>query len=263
MRTALICHEGAALDQEGMTRWLGSFSEFTGTLVLREPPSRLWQRVRRELRRSGPLGLADVFAYRLWHRLRWASTDREREQALLEKVKAAYPSLTVPGARQVTSSPNTQEAKHFLESLQPDVVIARCKTLLKPEIFNIARRGTFAFHPGICPEYRNAHGCFWALAKGDYDNVGMTLLRIDEGVDTGPVYGQFRLQVKELQESTSIIQQRAVFDHLDPLREALESFYEERAQPLDVSGRPSAVWGQPRLTAYMRLSASLRRRHQS
>ena len=46
-------------------------------------------------------------------------------------------------------------------------------------------------HPGICPEYRNAHGCFWALANRDLNKVGMTLLRIDKGVDTGPTFGYY------------------------------------------------------------------------
>ena len=32
-----------------------------------------------------------------------------------------------------------------------------------------------------------------AMANGDLDNVGMTLLRIDRGVDTGPVFGYFRV----------------------------------------------------------------------
>jgi len=35
-------------------------------------------------------------------------------------------------------------------------------------------------HPGICPEYRNSHGCFWALANDDPERVGVTLLQIDK-----------------------------------------------------------------------------------
>ena len=54
---------------------------------------------------------------------------------------------------------------------------ARCKVILKEKIFGIPRVGTFVMHPGICPEYRNAHGCFWALVRRDLERVGMTLLR--------------------------------------------------------------------------------------
>ena len=75
-------------------------------------------------------------------------------------------------------------------------------------------------HPGICPEYRNAHGCFWALATGDTGNAGMTLLRIDRGVDTGPVFGYFRVDAT-LAESHIVIQHRVVLDHLDAIRDTL------------------------------------------
>ena len=51
--------------------------------------------------------------------------------------------------------------------------------------------GHSSMHPGICPEYRNSHGCFWALARRDLDHVGATLLQIDEGSDTGPVYAYY------------------------------------------------------------------------
>jgi hypothetical protein len=260
MRTALICHEGSAFDQAALAQWLGSFSDLAGIMIIREPPSRFWQRVRRELRRTGLFGLADVLAYRLWHRWRWAQRDRADEDRLVGEITSYYPPLKSAVPMKIVSSPNSAEAREFLRSLRPDVVVARCKTLLKPEIFKIAEKGTFAFHPGICPEYRNAHGCFWALAQGDFDNVGMTLLQIDEGVDTGPIYGQFRLHVNSLAQSTSIIQQRAVFDHLPALRSALENFVKGRAEPLDVRGRPSAVWGQPRLTAYWRLCTHLQKR---
>src|SRR5207245_10871947 len=59
----------------------------------------------------------------------------------------------------------------------PDVMIARCKVLLRREIFDLPPHGTFVLHPGICPEYRNSHGCFWALSRRDLGRVGMSLLR--------------------------------------------------------------------------------------
>jgi len=58
-------------------------------------------------------------------------------------------------------------------------------------IFAIPQLGTFVLHPGICPEHRNSHGCFWALANDDLRNVGMTLLRMNRGVGAGPLYAQY------------------------------------------------------------------------
>jgi methionyl-tRNA formyltransferase len=153
----------------------------------------------------------------------------------------------------VTTSPNAPAAEAFIRQQRPDLVVARCKTLLKEKIFTIPALGTYAIHPGICPEYRNAHGCFWALAMGDPGNVGTTLLRIDKGVDTGPVYGYFRVRPDPAGESHIVLQHRAVLEHLDGIRAALLDIESGRARPVDTAGRKSAAWGQPWLSAYLTL----------
>ena len=126
-------------------------------------------------------------------------------------------------------------------------------------IFNLARKGTFALHPGICPEYRNAHGCFWALVNRDLDRVGMSLLRIDEGVDTGPVYLHATCAIDELNESHTVIQYRVVSENLDHIARVLESFCRGEARPIPTGGRRSAMWGQPRLSAYLQWKWAARR----
>src|SRR5262249_35863815 len=113
--------------------------------------------------------------------------------------------FSTPTARTVTTPRNLSR------NAVPDIMIARCKTLLKESIFSIPTRGTFVMHPGICAEYRNAHGCFWPLAQADYKRVGMTLLRVDKGVDTGSVYGYYTCDFDESTDSHAQIQHRVVF----------------------------------------------------
>ena len=107
-------------------------------------------------------------------------------------------------------------------------------------------------HPGICPHYRNAHGCFWALANNDRANVGMTLLKIDAGIDTGPVYGFYRCEFDETNESHHVIQHKVVFENLDALQQKLVQINRSEATPIDTRGLPSGEWGQPWLSAYLR-----------
>ena len=261
MRTLLICHEDAALDREGLLRWLDSFSHVVGVVVLRETPKRAWTRIRREVRRSGALRFLDVLAFRAYYTLLLAARDREWEKARLDEIRRLYPG-NAPDRIPVllTHSPNTEEARRFIAERRPDLVIARCKTLLKEQVFSIPTSGTFVMHPGVCPEYRNAHGCFWALANDDLENVGMTLLRIDRGVDTGPVYGYFSYPYDEVNESHHVIQHRVVHDNLDAVRRRLSEIFEGRARPLDTSGRVSSTWGQPWLSRYLRWKQRARRR---
>ncbi|HEV2762150.1 MAG TPA: formyltransferase family protein [Pyrinomonadaceae bacterium] len=257
-RTLLICHEGAELDRVGLARWLASFSDLRGVVVLKEKNERARQRVRRELKRVGLARFPDVLAFRLYYKLLLAAADRAWERGELERLRRLYEDAgDVPTL--VTHSPNAPESEEFIRRSGADIVVARCKTLLKESVFSIPSTGTFVMHPGVCPEYRNAHGCFWALASGDAERVGMTLLKIDRGVDTGPVYGYYTYDFDERTESHVRIQHRVVLENLDRLRDKLLDIHAGRALPLDTRGRRSATWGQPWLTSYLRWKRRARR----
>jgi hypothetical protein len=251
VRTALICHHDDALDRDVLPRFLASFSDLAGVVVIEESRGRLWRRIRSEWRRSR-LRILDVVAFRLFYRLRLAGRDRawlrDRRVELLHR----YPVSPDGVPFHTTRDPNSEGARAFLASVHPDVVVARCKTLLRPAVSEVAPGGTVVLHPGICPEYRNAHGCFWALARRDLDHVGATLLRIDEGIDTGPAYAYYRSDIDERAESHVVIQHRVVFDNLEGVARDLQALHEGKLPRIDTTGRPSAAWGQPRLSDYMR-----------
>jgi len=260
MRTLLICHAGDTLNQVGLARWLASFSQVTGIVVIRETRHRLWRRIQREIKRVGLARFLDVLAFRLYYRFLHASRDRAWEQRLVSQFCSSYSELPASIPILYTQSPNNNEAAEFIRDAAPDIMIARCKTLLRESVFSIPTRGTFVMHPGICPEYRNAHGCFWALARGDYKRVGMTLLRVDKGVDTGSVYGYYTCDFDELTESHVRIQHRVVFDNLDALRRKLVEIHTGRAQSIDTTGRSSSAWGQPWLSRYLLWKWTARKR---
>ncbi len=251
-RTVLICHADDALNREGLARWLAATTTLTAVVVLEEPPSRTRQRIRREIKRVGWLRMADVLAFRWYYKVFLARRDREWEERTLMQLCSRYPAVGSSTRVLYAPSPNAPEVESLLREATPDIVIARCKTLLKPSVFSIPTRGTFVMHPGICPQYRNAHGCFWALAQNDRANVGMTLLKIDRGVDTGPVHGYFRCQFDERTESHHVIQHKVVFDNLDAIQSRLLEIHHGRAQPINTQDLPSGEWGQPWLTAYWR-----------
>lgn len=248
MRTLLICHAEAPLDRVGLARWLGSFSDLVGIVELHEPPKRLMRRIKREVRRVGPARFLDVVAFRAYYKAFLAARDRRWEQETLGALCDRYRAVDdVPVLS--TMSPNAPEAESFIRDRSPDIVIARCKSLLKESVFALPTRGTLVMHPGVCPEYRNAHGCFWALARRDLDRVGMTLLRIDRGVDTGPVFGYYSYPFDEVNESHIVIQYRVLLENLSALEKRLVEIYHGAAEPLDTTGRTSAAWDNRGLRA--------------
>jgi hypothetical protein len=259
IRTLLICHAEEPLHADGVARWLAARTDLAGIVRIHESRRVFWRRVRREWTRSGTLGLLDVVAFRLWHRVasgrrdaQWRSERLARMRQEWGPVPSATPALDV-------ESPNSKASEEFIRRAAPDVVLALCKHILAPRVFEIPRSGTFVCHPGIAPEYRNAHGCYWALANGDFGRVGMTLLRIDRGVDTGPVFGYFTAAVDPRRESHLVIQHRVLLDNLEGVARRLEEVVDGSAGPIPVEGRTSAVWGQPTLTSYLRLRRRLER----
>lgn len=259
MKTLLICHDDAKLDREGLARWLASFSDLAGIIVLHEKKHQIWRRIKREIRRVGIVRFVDVMAFRIYYRLVLSKRDGAWERLKLQELYRAYPNLPKGTPILATGSPNTPEAERFVKKLLPDLMVARCKFLLKESVFSIPRTGTFVMHPGICPEYRNSHGCFWALAKRDLAKIGMTLLRINKGVDTGPVFGYFTYPYDETKESHFVIQQRVVFENLGEIKTKILEIARDEATPLDTSGRRSGVWGQPWLTSYVSWKWNARR----
>ena len=255
----LLCHEDDPIDLRGLTRWLAHSLRLTGIVVIQDRAGRKLLSARRERRRSGWLGLLDVLAFRAYYAATIRRSDTRWVTQTVEALEARYPADLSGVPRLFVATPNDEAVRAFLSRLQPDLVIARCKMLLRPEVFQIARQGTFVLHPGICPEYRNAHGCFWALVRRDLGRVGMTLLRVDKGVDTGPVFLHAGCGFDEVRDSHMTIQYRVVVENLDAIARKLREVAQGEAEPLPTAGRPSAVWGQPRLSAYWHWKRAARR----
>ncbi|MDZ4686507.1 MAG: formyl transferase [Planctomycetaceae bacterium] len=250
-RIALICHEDEPLNRDGLARWLNSFGDLVGIVELHEGRDRKWQRVRREVKRVGPLRFLDVLAFRAYSKIFLSSADAAWERRQLCRLRLRFPASLDHVPVLPTDSPNGEDVESFLQFCEPTLVIARCKTLLKERIFSIPTRGTYVMHPGICPQYRNAHGCFWAMAEDDLHNVGMTLLKIDRGVDTGPVYGFYRCPFNPVMESHHVIQDKVVLENLKPLAAKFQEIATGAAQPIATAGHDSRTWGQPWLSAYL------------
>ena len=253
LKTLLICHHDSLLNRYGISLWLMSFSNLSGIIVIKEKKSKKIKRLKRELARNGLIRFFDVVAFKIFYYLRFQKLDSNWISNKLSYLKNLYNYDLSNIPRITVSSPNSKLAKEFINNSQPDIIIARCKVLLKNDIFSQARTGTFIMHPGICPEYRNSHGCFWSIVNQDYDKVGMTLLKINEGIDSGPIYGFYYVKdFNLLKESHITIQYRAVFDNLESIQNKLLAVYEGKATSIQPNNRNSKLWGQPWLSSYFK-----------
>jgi methionyl-tRNA formyltransferase len=75
--------------------------------------------------------------------------------------------------------------------------------IAKPAILAAPNRGALGIHPTLLPEGRGRAAIPWAILKG-LSRTGVTLFKLDEGVDTGPVLAQEQLDIAPTETATSL-----------------------------------------------------------
>lgn len=61
--------------------------------------------------------------------------------------------------------------------------------IVRDEALAIPSRGAIGMHPTLLPEGRGRAAIPWAILKG-LDKTGVTMFKLDGGVDTGPIFAQ-------------------------------------------------------------------------
>jgi methionyl-tRNA formyltransferase len=246
-RVVLLRHQNSTFDKEVIGRRLQSDSNLIAEIVIEPNNIRQLNTLKHQYKRSGVTGLIDALALRIYHRYNQATETSRRVDQLIQNNAKDLSSVDVPSY--TVSSPNNAETKQILTELDPDVMVARTKVLLEQDVYEIPTHGTLVIHPGLCPEYRNQHGCFWALANGERERVAYSLLQIDDGIDTGSVLLQSGTSYNPRDDSHIYIQYKVVADNLDEILNAVNSIDEQ--EPIDTKNRESALWGMPTLSAWI------------
>ncbi|MCB0213133.1 MAG: methionyl-tRNA formyltransferase, partial [Anaerolineae bacterium] len=79
------------------------------------------------------------------------------------------------------------EAFEALASFQPDlIVVAAFGQILRKNVLDLPRFGCINVHASLLPRWRGAAPITAAILAGD-DEAGVTIMHMDEGLDTGPM----------------------------------------------------------------------------
>src|SRR2546425_12636262 len=74
-----------------------------------------------------------------------------------------------------------------LASAKPDVaVVAAYGRILPPDALRVPEHGCLNVHASLLPELRGAAPAQWAVARR-YPETGVTIMQMDEGLDTGDI----------------------------------------------------------------------------
>jgi methionyl-tRNA formyltransferase len=130
----------------------------------------------------------------------------------------------------------TQKAVEHLAAWRPDViVVAAFGQILKTPVLELAPHGCLNVHASLLPAYRGAAPISAAILASD-PSTGVTIMRMDEGLDTGPILAQAEWPIAPDDTTASLTAKLAELGaHL--LVETLPGWIsgEIRAQPQDDS----------------------------
>lgn len=124
----------------------------------------------------------------------------------------------------------SEEAALPLREWEPDaIVVAAFGQILRPHVLELPPRGCINVHASLLPRWRGASPIQHAILAGD-EQTGITLMQMDEGLDTGPMYVQETTPVAAADTSATVHDRLAVMG-AEMVKQYLDDILHGRLQP--------------------------------
>lgn len=118
-----------------------------------------------------------------------------------------------------------------LRALAADVaVVTAYGKLLPRDVLDVPRHGCVNVHASLLPRFRGAAPIQWAIASGD-EKTGVCLMKMDEGMDTGPVIDRAELPILPTDTSATLHDKLAALGG-EVLRRALPRYLAGELRPV-------------------------------
>ncbi len=153
-----------------------------------------------------------------------------------------------------------------LRELKPDlIIVVAYGQILPPAILDLPQHGCLNVHTSLLPQYRGAAPIQRAIANGDAE-TGVTIMKMDTGLDTGPIVAQRRTPI-QLTDDSATLHDRLARLGAELLLEAIPDYVAGKIQPppQPVEGVSHAIkikkedgridWNQPARVIWNRLRA--------
>jgi methionyl-tRNA formyltransferase len=153
-----------------------------------------------------------------------------------------------------------------LRALQPDLIVAVAYgQILPPAILDLPRHGCLNVHTSLLPKYRGAAPIQWAIANGDTE-TGVTIMKMDVGLDTGPVVSQRTTPIRSEDDSATLHDRLAQLGAellVQTIPDYVAGKIQPRPQPAAGASHAAKIkkddgridWNQPAQTIWNRLRA--------
>ena len=128
---------------------------------------------------------------------------------------------------------NNKEEELYLTELQPDIILVISYGQIIPKnLLNIPKHGFLNVHASLLPKWRGAAPIQRSIMNLDKE-TGISIMRINENLDEGPVCNQYSLKIseemnsEELSEKLSLIASEKILDILDNIDDGNVEFKDQ------------------------------------
>ena len=122
------------------------------------------------------------------------------------------------------------EAKQQLQAWSPDlIVVAAFGQILKKDVLDMPRYGCINIHASLLPRWRGAAPINAAVLAGD-EETGVTIMKMDVGLDTGPMLGMKSIRIKPEDTAGSLFETLSTLG-ADLLIETLPAYMDGKLIP--------------------------------
>ena len=128
---------------------------------------------------------------------------------------------------------NNEEEYNFLNSLDADLAIVVAYGQIIPKKFlSLTKTGFINIHASLLPKWRGAAPIQRSIMNLDQE-TGITIMRIAEKLDTGPVCNNYKIQLNEnlnaleISEKLSNLAAEKILDNVDDILEDKANFVEQ------------------------------------
>jgi len=139
---------------------------------------------------------------------------------------------------------NEPEAMEKLRAWAPDaIVVAAFGQILRQDVLDLPKFGCINVHASLLPRWRGAAPINAAILHGD-EETGITIMKMDAGLDTGPILSQRSVRIKTEETAGSLFDKLSTLGAellLDTLPKYFAGEIEPRPQPRRVPLMPPCL----------------------
>jgi len=130
--------------------------------------------------------IADALAAARRHTIEFLLCDVEGAPVLERARERRIPTFPVIYSGLAREAVEKKMVRHLERRMVDVVALAGFMKLLTPYFIQAFKGPVINLHPSLLPKYPGTHGIEDSFRSGD-EELGISIIRIDEGIDTGPV----------------------------------------------------------------------------